>query len=137
MNSSFIYKQSSVIPYRLKEGTLEILLITSISGKRWIVPKGFIEFNMTAFESAKKEAFEEAGVSGSNETINLGEYTIEKYDGLYNVKVFTMEVNKEYDDFPEKRLRKRKWFQFEEAVNAVEIKELEGMLIKLNSNFNK
>jgi 8-oxo-dGTP pyrophosphatase MutT (NUDIX family) len=137
LNSQFVYKQSSVIPYRITEGILEILLITSISGKRWIIPKGFIEFNMTAFESAKKEAYEEAGVIGSNETISLGEYSIEKFDGLYNVKVFTMEVSEVFDQFPEDKLRKRKWFTFEEALSAINIKELVEILRKFHGYLNK
>ena len=40
-------EQSAVIPYRSREGQLEILLITSRNSKRWIIPKGIIEPNMT------------------------------------------------------------------------------------------
>ena len=58
------FSQSAVIPYRLSKNGLEILLITSLKRKHWIVPKGYIEFNLTPFESAKKEAYEEAGVLG-------------------------------------------------------------------------
>ena len=56
------FSQSAVIPYRISKKGLEILLITSLKKKNWIVPKGYIEFNLTPFESAKKEAYEEAGV---------------------------------------------------------------------------
>ena len=58
------YRQSAVIPYRLREGRVEILLITSRKGKRWVVPKGILEPELTPAESAAKEAREEAGVSG-------------------------------------------------------------------------
>jgi 8-oxo-dGTP pyrophosphatase MutT (NUDIX family) len=60
------FDQSGVIPYRKKEWKVEVLLVTSIKKKKWIIPKGFIEYNMSPFQSAKKEAFEEAGVRGSN-----------------------------------------------------------------------
>ena len=36
-------EQSGVIPYRIQEGKIEILLITSLKKKRWIIPKGIIE----------------------------------------------------------------------------------------------
>jgi len=127
----FDFTQSAIIPYSIKDGELQILLITSIRKKKWIIPKGFIEFNLSAFESAKKEAFEEAGVVGTNETIELGSFTIKKYGGLTNIVVYSMEVEKFKDDYPEKNLRKRKWYSVEEAVETVSIPEVGDMFLKL------
>jgi len=124
----FDFTQSAIIPYNIKDGELQILLITSIRKKKWIVPKGFIEFNLSAFESAKKEAFEEAGVIGTNETIELGSFTIKKYGGRTNIVVYSMEVEKIKDDYPEKNLRKRKWYTVEEAVDIVSIPEVVEMI---------
>ena len=124
MAEEFDFTQSAIIPYRLEEGKLEILLITSIRKKKWIIPKGFIEFNLSAFESAKKEAFEEAGVIGTNETIELGSFTITKYGGRTNIVVYSMEVEKFKDDYPEKNLRKRKWYSVEEAIETISIPEV-------------
>jgi len=124
----FDFTQSAIIPYSIKDGELQILLITSIRKKKWIVPKGFIEFNLSAFESAKKEAFEEAGVIGTNETIELGSFTIKKYGGRTNIVVYSMEVEKIKDDYPEKNLRKRKWYTVEEAVDIVSIPEVVEMI---------
>jgi 8-oxo-dGTP pyrophosphatase MutT (NUDIX family) len=123
----FDFTQSAIIPYSIKDGELQILLITSIRKKKWIIPKGFIEFNLSAFESAKKEAFEEAGVVGTNETIELGSFTIKKYGGLTNIVVYSMEVEKFKDDYPEKNLRKRKWYSVEEAVEIISIPEVGNM----------
>ncbi|MFC2119874.1 NUDIX hydrolase [Bacteroidota bacterium] len=128
MPEEFDFTQSAIIPYRLAEGKPEILLITSIRKKKWIIPKGFIEFNLSAFESAKKEAFEEAGVIGTNETIELGSFTFKKYGGLTNIVVYSMEVEKFKDDYPEKNLRKRKWYSVEEAVETVSISEVGNMI---------
>ena len=128
MTEEFDFTQSAIIPYRLEEGKLEILLITSIRKKKWIIPKGFIEFNLSAFESAKKEAFEEAGVIGTNETIELGSFTIKKYGGRTNIVVYSMEVEKFKDDYPEKNLRKRKWYTVEEAVETISIPEVIKMI---------
>ena len=126
------FSQSAVIPYRLSKKGLEILLITSLKRKHWIVPKGYIEFNLTPFESAKKEAYEEAGVLGSNETIEVGIFKLTKPIGNCLIKVFTMEVNEVLDDYPEKNDRKRKWFTPEEALGAIAIPEIGEMIKELN-----
>ncbi len=134
----FDFIQSAIIPYRLEERKLEILLITSIRKKKWIIPKGFIEFNLSAFESAKKEAFEEAGVIGTNETIELGSFTIKKYGGRTNIVVYSMEVEKFKDDYPEKNLRKRKWYGVEEAIETISIPEvikmIETLAVEIKAN---
>lgn len=131
MQIEFNFNQSGVIPYRKKENQFEVLLITSIKKKKWIIPKGYIEFNLTPFESAKKEAYEEAGVMGTNETIELGSYSIEKSIGKQNIKVFSMEVIKVLDDYPEKNLRKRKWFSINEAASNVSLPEVSQMISSL------
>ena len=133
MEIEFNFNQSGVIPYRKKEGSLEVLLITSIKKKKWIVPKGYVEFNLTPFESAKKEAYEEAGVMGSNETIELGSYSVEKSVGKQYIKIFSMEVIKVLDDYPEKNLRKRKWYSLKEAAEAVSFPEVSNMIMSLGN----
>jgi 8-oxo-dGTP pyrophosphatase MutT (NUDIX family) len=127
----FNFNQSGVVPYRKKDNSYEVLLITSIKKKQWIIPKGYIEFNLTPFESAKKEAYEEAGVMGSNETIELGSYSIEKSIGKQNIKVFSMEVIKVLDDYPEKNVRKRKWFSIDEAASNISLPEVSNMISSL------
>lgn len=127
----FTFYQSCVIPYRVREGKLEILLITSLRKKKWIVPKGFVEYNLSAFESAKKEAYEEAGVLGANETTELGEFKIEKAAGLTIFKVYSMEVTEELEAYPEMNMRKRKWYLFENAVEKLEMPHIKSYLIKL------
>ena len=127
----FDYNQSCVIPYRLNEGELQVLMITSIRKQKWIFPKGFIEFNFSAFESAKKEAYEEAGVIGENETVELGSFKLKKKNGTTFVKVFSMEVSEELSDYPEKNLRKRKWFSSNEANEKISLPELKQFIVKL------
>ncbi len=133
MRLEFNFKQSGVIPYRKNEGKLEILLITSIRKKKWIIPKGYVEFNLTPFESAKKEAFEEAGIIGSNETFELGTVELKKGMGVTHMKIFSMEIIKILEDYPEKEMRKRKWFTAEEASAKVSIPEIPGMIAMLQT----
>ncbi len=122
------FDQSGVVPYRRKNGKLEVLLVTSIRKKKWIIPKGFIEYHMSAFQSAKKEAFEEAGIRGSNTTRVLGSYTVRKKGSELLTKVYSMRVTRVFKDYPEKNLRKRKWFSVSDAVKKVEIDELASVI---------
>lgn len=129
-----VLHQSCVIPYRISDGNVELLLITSIKKQKWIFPKGLIEFNLSAFESAKKEAYEEAGVVGENETVELGSFELKKKNRLSHVKIFSMEVTKELKDYPEKNLRKRKWFSVKEALENIENSDIKNFVQKLLNN---
>lgn len=125
------FDQSGVIPYRKKNGKTEVLLVTSIRRKKWIIPKGFIEYNMSPFQSAKKEAFEEAGVRGSNSTKILGSYKVRKNGSELLTKIYSMKVTRIFKDYPEKNLRKRKWFSVYDAAKKVEIDELATIIRRL------
>lgn len=133
MEQEINFSQSGVIPYRKNENSFEVLLITTIKKKRWLIPKGYVEFNLTPFESAKKEAYEEAGVIGSNETVELGSITIKKTSGDQNIKIFSMEVIEELKDYPEKHLRKRKWLHPKEAAEKVELPGLSKIILNFGS----
>jgi len=123
--------QSAVVPYRLIENEIEVLLVTSIKKKKWIIPKGYVEYSLTPFESAKKEAFEEAGITGSNETVELGEFVTGKNGNTKIVRVFLMKVIEQWDDYPEKNLRKRRWYKLDDAIKLVDNDGLKDILIKL------
>ncbi|MGE5796234.1 MAG: NUDIX hydrolase [Ignavibacteria bacterium] len=132
MKLEFNFNQSGVIPYRKKNNEIEVLLITSLKKKSWIIPKGFIEFNLTPFESAKKEAYEEAGVTGTNETFELGIFKRKKKSGNCFIKIYSLEVSELLEDYPEKNLRKRKWFSIKEAAENISIPEIAKLLLELN-----
>ena len=67
-------RQAAVIPIR--DGRL--CLVTSSSGKRWVVPKGQIDNGFTAGEAALLEAWEEAGLLGVLTPEPVGSYHYEK-----------------------------------------------------------
>ena len=125
------FDQSGVIPYRRKNGKTEVLLVTSIRKKNWIVPKGFIEYHLSPFQSAKKEAFEEAGIKGNNTTKILGSYTVRKNGSELLTKIYSMKVTRVFNDYPEKNLRKRKWYSVYDAAKKVEIDELATIIRRL------
>lgn len=121
-----IYQQSGVIAYRHLNDALQILLVTSRSGKRWVIPKGLVEPHMTPWDSAAKEAMEEAGVEGEVETRCLGEFDYEKWGGVCRVAVYPMRVTTEFDDWEEDE-RVRQWLRPE--VAAFRVREMELRLI--------
>ncbi|MDP2302051.1 MAG: NUDIX hydrolase [Ignavibacteria bacterium] len=120
MQDLFYFSQSGVIPYRIHDERLQILLITSVKKKRWIIPKGFVELRLTAFESAKKEAYEEAGIIGTGEDFELGSYEIQKQTGRIEVRVFPLLVTKLLDIYPDVNVRQRKWYNYEDAIGIVD-----------------
>lgn len=91
---AYYYQQSSVIPYRIEQGKVEILLVSSSKKKHWVVPKGIHEPGLTATASAEKEAYEEAGVEGLVDNEPIGHYEYEKWEGVCQVVVFPMQVQR-------------------------------------------
>ncbi len=67
-------KQSASIPYRIEQGGLRVLLVTSRTRRRWILPKGKVAPRMLPGRSAEREAFEEAGVLGRLAKDPIGSY---------------------------------------------------------------
>lgn len=109
------FKQSGVVP--VYEG--KIVLVTARGSDRWIVPKGMIGWNLTAIESAAKEALEEAGAKGIVHPEAIGTYTYEKMGGRYKVKLYLMEVTKLKKDWEEKAFRKRKLMTPKQAIKKM------------------
>lgn len=108
------YTQSSVIPYRINLDKIEVLIITSRKSKKWIFPKGIVEPDLSANESAAKEAIEEAGVEGKISKDSIGKYKYKKWGGKCKVKVYALEVNSVKDEW-EENFRKRKWIEINET----------------------
>ncbi len=128
--TSLSFKQSAVVPYRLVKGEIKILLITTRKG-RWIIPKGIIEPELSAAESAAKEALEEAGVVGKIAAEELGKYSYEKWGGTCRVRVFLLRVTKMLDTWEEQFFRRRKWLPLKEAITTVEDEALQKILKKV------
>ncbi len=114
------YRQSGVIPYRHGAHGPEVLLITSRTRRRWILPKGVVEPKMSAAASAANEAFEEAGVTGRVAEPSLGSFTYVKWGGVCAVEVFAMAVEDVLDDWPERAERTRRWLPLAEAAGLAD-----------------
>ena len=108
-------RQSGVIP--VSDG--RVCLVTSSSGKRWIIPKGMIDPGHTAGEGALIEAWEEAGLLGVLRPEPIGSYVYEKFGRMHHVVVFVLEVTEAVSDWPERNIRRREWVSPEKAAERV------------------
>jgi 8-oxo-dGTP pyrophosphatase MutT (NUDIX family) len=108
--------QAGAVP--LKDGS--VCLVTSRSGKRWVIPKGIIDPGKTAGEIALQEAWEEAGLTGVLEPSPVGTYVYEKYGGTCHVTVFRMLVSAAADEWPEHGQRERVWLRLAEALEHID-----------------
>jgi len=98
-------RQAAAIPIRKGR----VCLITSRNGKRWVIPKGWIEPGQTAGETALQEAWEEAGLLGALDREPIGSYLYEKEGQTYHVIVFVMRVTQVTQDWQERSFRQRSW----------------------------
>lgn len=130
--------QYAALPYRLDEaGKLEILLITSKERRRWVIPKGNPIPSMANYETAAREAFEEAGVEGgiSEEPIGSYRYLKRRRSGLEVpalVTVHPLLVSRQARRWPERGERQLRWFTPEAAAKAVDEPELSVIILSLN-----
>jgi 8-oxo-dGTP pyrophosphatase MutT (NUDIX family) len=123
-----VLKQSGVVPYRIKDGNVEVLLITSSNNENWIVPKGSIPNRMSPHESAAKEAWEEAGVIGQVNPNHFGSYKYRKNGKIYRVNMYSLPVEAEVETYPEAGKRVKRWVKLQEAVKQVKRPSLKRIL---------
>ena len=120
-------QQAAAIPFRYREGGVEICLVTTIKAGRWTVPKGFVDPGETAPETAVKEAREEAGVHGRVVGGPVGYYDITKEGGRYRVAVYLMLVDRVDDAWEEQSLRRRRWTTVREAEELLAGRPVEAV----------
>ncbi len=125
--------QAAALPWRLTEDGVEIMLVTSLTTRRWVLPKGWPERGEELWEAAAREAAEEAGVSGAIGRQALGSFFYGKdlREGMQarcEVHVYPLEVDKQANKWPERRRRERVWYSPQEAAELVQEADL-GELI--------
>jgi 8-oxo-dGTP pyrophosphatase MutT (NUDIX family) len=126
--------QTAALPWRRdSKGGIEILLVTSRSSGKWIPPKGWPMRGKSLAEAAAIEAYEEAGVEGRVASRPIGDFPRTKNHRLlgriqFLVKVHPLEVTRELDAWPERSQRERRWFEQEEAAQAVGSPELAALI---------
>ena len=128
------FHQSSVVPYRILDTRTEIMMITSIRRRRWIIPKGAVEPNMTPQDSAAKEAFEEAGIEGTVAQTPIGRYHYKKWSSTCRCDVYAMKVEVIHNQWQEQDERDRQWIDAKDVISKVRHKQLKVIIKKFIDN---
>lgn len=128
-----IKKQYAALPYIVFRDHIEVLLITRRRSKRWIIPKGWPEKQLSAPELAALEAFEEAGLKGRVGKLSIGSFGyIKQLDEnnkvMCHVEVYPLKVTAQYLDWPEKGQRKLIWVKLKKASSMIEEKDLARLI---------
>jgi 8-oxo-dGTP pyrophosphatase MutT (NUDIX family) len=118
---SNLREQVAAICYRIEDGVIQFYLVKTTGG-RWTFPKGNIEKGEDAWFAAKREAFEEAGVTGDIEHEPITSYLHEKKEWKKSgkeikVKAFVLKV--ENTQKPQEENRNPTWFEASEAETAL------------------
>jgi phosphohistidine phosphatase len=116
-----LYRQAAVIPFRIRDERVEIALVTTPGGKRWVVPKGSLDEGERSRDAAIRETEEEAGVIGDLEPKPLGRYRFTRANERYEVKVYLMRVTIVLDHWQEARRRRRRWIAVDKAAALVRV----------------
>jgi 8-oxo-dGTP pyrophosphatase MutT (NUDIX family) len=129
------HTQYAALPWRLENGALQVLLITSLKTKRWIVPKGWPVEGLTPQDCAAHEALEEAGVMGPMADKALGRYRYKKLRKTgeilpCEVHVYPMRVTDRKKNWREKKARKSQWCSVAEALIHVRETGLRRLIVK-------
>lgn len=127
------------MPFVVREGGIEVLLVTARRDGRWILPKGWPERGEAFCDAAAREAREEAGVTGAVHAASIGDFTYKKvmrqgYAVRSRVFVFALRVQETHDKWPEKSERKRRWVALSEAAPLVKDRGLARLLRDVADN---
>ena len=112
-----VSQQAAAIAVRLKHDDLEVCLIRKMGSRHWGVPKGLVDPGDTHEETALKEAWEEAGISGRLIGKSLGIYQYDKWDATFEVTLYLMHVLEQHARWQEAGLRERRGTSFAEAAS--------------------
>ncbi|WP_373355055.1 NUDIX hydrolase [Pseudoroseicyclus sp. CXY001] len=129
--------QVAALCWRRGTTGIEVLLVTSLETRRWILPKGWPHSGLDAAGGALAEAWEEAGVKpqgGRPELIGAYRYNKRLTGNLpvaTVVHVHAIEVSKLHEEYPEAGRRERRWMSPADAAAAVDEPELARLLLQL------
>jgi len=126
--------QVAALCHRPKGSDFEILLVTSLGRKAWILPKGWPKENCSSAQAAMEEAYEEAGIHGvvSDEPIGTYNYRKSMSSGLKVAcfaSVYEIAVTDTAESFPEHGQREIKWAKPEDAAKLVSDSDLKELIL--------
>ncbi|CAN7338924.1 NUDIX hydrolase [Mesorhizobium sp. LjRoot246] len=126
-------RQVAAIPFRLNaHGDIEVMLVTSRTTRRFIVPKGWPMKGKSGRKAATIEAQEEAGVLGKTLSQPAGTYSYWKRLAnrfvRVDVIVYLLEVTEELADWQEAKRRQRAWLAPADAAVLIDEPDLSTLV---------
>ena len=130
-------RQVAAVPVRRDaDGRIEILLITSNTTQRFIVPKGWPMKGKSGRKAATVEAREEAGVVGVALKKPIGTYAYWKRLSNRFVSViatlYMLPVAEELPEWEEASKRRRAWLKPADAAKLIDEPQLAVLVLRLS-----
>ncbi len=122
--------KSGGILIKAEKGKLHICLVTSRRNQhKYIFPKGNLDAGEVPMQTAMRESFEEAGVTGAVLNVPLIFNQIKKFHIADKIRkgdfiYYPIWVEKIHKKWPEQFLRKRKWVAIDEILTRKRYKHL-------------
>lgn len=133
--------QAAALPWREggRAGGIEILLVTSRDTGRWVLPKGWPEGRETLWQTARREALEEAGIEGDTADEEIGRFYYTKLRGSgvespCEVAIVPMRVKRQLSEWPERKKRRRQWYAPRTAARLVNEPDLAELILRFADN---
>ena len=133
-------RQVAALPWRRgTKGEVEVLLVTSRTNAKWMLPKGWPMPEIGDAAAAMLEAHEEAGIRGNVAVAPIGSYHFIKLfdDGTSKpaqAVIYSLRVTEQHKKWDEKAQRQRRWFSAKKAAKAVFEPDLARFLRNLASD---
>jgi 8-oxo-dGTP pyrophosphatase MutT (NUDIX family) len=118
------HREIGALPYRIKKNRIELVLVKTRDGKRWILPKGHTEKRMSHADVAKMEAYEEAGVLGAIDKDNYAEVVMRRGIKRTKLRIYPLKSKKVLNSWPESDERERVVVQSDDALKMITDKPL-------------
>ena len=134
-----VITQIAALPWRRDAaGDLQVLLVTSRTNRRWMLPKGWPMSGKSEAEAARVEALEEAGVQGIVDRDPIGSYGYVKDRGQHTARgararVYALEVTDQLDQWDEMHQRDRRWMSPSDGALLVSEPDLSRFLLEVAS----
>lgn len=125
-------RQVAAIPVRVKDGKIEVCLITTRQTRRWTVPKGWPMKGLKDHRAAAVEAMQEAGLIGETGKKAIGDYLYwkrrESHFDLVRVAVYRLDVEQHAVQWREMGQREVRWFLTDDAAALVDEAGLSALI---------